>query len=114
MVAVVRIRVSDALCGRLAFPLQSVVGQRLILNLREYQPRSFTSRDLSREVDRQIAAMGDLLWPDLGTDEEQPNEEQIESGKTNDTSMATDLELEVIEVRPRRDQGLPRSHSPHS
>ncbi|KAF9229916.1 hypothetical protein BU15DRAFT_69644, partial [Melanogaster broomeanus] len=42
----------------LSFPLLSIVGQRLVLNLRGLQARRYTTRDLSREVNRQMAAMG--------------------------------------------------------
>ncbi|KAF9233749.1 hypothetical protein BU15DRAFT_66319 [Melanogaster broomeanus] len=42
----------------ISFPLLSIVGQRLVLSLRGFQTRQYTTRDLSREVDRQMAAMG--------------------------------------------------------
>ncbi|KAF9233759.1 hypothetical protein BU15DRAFT_66329 [Melanogaster broomeanus] len=42
----------------LSFPLLSMVGQRLVLSLRGFQARHYTTRDLSREVNRQMAAMG--------------------------------------------------------
>ncbi|KAF9233185.1 hypothetical protein BU15DRAFT_66788 [Melanogaster broomeanus] len=42
----------------LSFPLLSIVGQRLVLNLRGLQTQRYTTRDLSREVNRQMAAMG--------------------------------------------------------
>ncbi|KAF9237053.1 hypothetical protein BU15DRAFT_63435 [Melanogaster broomeanus] len=41
-----------------SFPLLSIVGQRLVLNLRGHQTGHYTTRDLSREVNRQMAAMG--------------------------------------------------------
>ncbi|KAG1842274.1 hypothetical protein DFJ58DRAFT_855428 [Suillus subalutaceus] len=39
-----------------ATPLISVAGQRLVLNLRGSEGRTYTTRDLSREVDRQLEA----------------------------------------------------------
>ncbi|KAF9233754.1 hypothetical protein BU15DRAFT_79816 [Melanogaster broomeanus] len=42
----------------LSFPLLSIVGQRLVLSLRGFQARHYTTRDLSREVNRQMEAMG--------------------------------------------------------
>ncbi|KAG1844154.1 hypothetical protein F4604DRAFT_1980311 [Suillus subluteus] len=39
-----------------ATPLVSVAGQRLVLNLRGSEGRTYTTRDLSREVDRQLEA----------------------------------------------------------
>ncbi|KAF9232834.1 hypothetical protein BU15DRAFT_67115 [Melanogaster broomeanus] len=47
-----------------------MVGQRLVLNLRGFQTRHYTTRDVSREVDRQMAAMGGTsFWGGV----EQPN-----------------------------------------
>lgn len=37
-------------------PLLSVVGQRLVLNLKSLSTRTYATRDLSREIDRQLAA----------------------------------------------------------
>ncbi|KAF9233752.1 hypothetical protein BU15DRAFT_66322 [Melanogaster broomeanus] len=48
----------NVLQAAISFPLLSVVGQRLVLNLRGFQTRLYTTRDLSREVNRQMAAMG--------------------------------------------------------
>lgn len=62
----VHVWVSDAQCDRVSLPLLSAIGQRLIFNLRGFQAQLFTTRDISREVDRQMARVGDLLWPDLG------------------------------------------------
>ncbi|KAG2116355.1 hypothetical protein BD769DRAFT_1063537 [Suillus cothurnatus] len=39
-----------------AIPLVSVAGQRLVLNLRGAERRAYATRDLSREVDRQLEA----------------------------------------------------------
>ncbi|KAG2032966.1 hypothetical protein BDR03DRAFT_968580 [Suillus americanus] len=39
-----------------ATPLVSVAGQRLVLNLRSSEGRTYSTRDLSREVDRQLEA----------------------------------------------------------
>jgi hypothetical protein len=41
---------------RFAIPLLSVAGQRLVLNLRGLQTRSYETHDLSREVNRQLQA----------------------------------------------------------
>jgi hypothetical protein len=41
---------------RFANPLLSVAGQRLVLNLRGLKTRSYATRNLSREVDRQLEA----------------------------------------------------------
>ncbi|KAF9232832.1 hypothetical protein BU15DRAFT_67113 [Melanogaster broomeanus] len=47
----------------LSYPLLSMVGQRLVLNLRGVQTRPYATHDLSREVDRQMAAMeGTSFW----------------------------------------------------
>lgn len=46
---------------RISYPFLAVTGQRVILNLRRFRARQDTTRDLSREVDRQIAAMDDEL-----------------------------------------------------
>ena len=42
---------------RFTFPLLTVVGQRVVLNLRGFRSRSYTTHDIDRSVDRQIAAM---------------------------------------------------------
>ncbi|KAG2157700.1 uncharacterized protein EDB93DRAFT_808902 [Suillus bovinus] len=48
-----------------ATPVLSVAGQRLVLNLRGLQTRSYATRDLSREVDRQLRAFADVGSPGL-------------------------------------------------
>ncbi|KAG2149918.1 hypothetical protein BD769DRAFT_366135 [Suillus cothurnatus] len=48
-----------------ATPLLSVVGQRLVLNLRGLQTRTYTTRDISCEVDRQLQAFAEVGSPDL-------------------------------------------------
>ncbi|KAG2057566.1 hypothetical protein BDR06DRAFT_185021 [Suillus hirtellus] len=53
-----------------ATPLLSVVGQRLVLNLRGLQTRSYATRDLSREVDRQLQAFAEADSPGLNNVEE--------------------------------------------
>ncbi|KAG2031664.1 hypothetical protein BDR03DRAFT_92205 [Suillus americanus] len=53
-----------------ATPLLSVVGQRLVLNLRGLKTRTYTTRDLSREVDRQLQAFAEVGSPDLDDVEE--------------------------------------------
>ncbi|KAF9233186.1 hypothetical protein BU15DRAFT_66790 [Melanogaster broomeanus] len=47
----------------LFYPLLSMVGQRLVLSLQGFQARHYTTRDLSRKVNRQMAAMeGTSFW----------------------------------------------------
>ncbi|KAG2345856.1 hypothetical protein BDR05DRAFT_93118 [Suillus weaverae] len=58
------------LCKGFATPLLSVAGQRLVLNLRGLQTRTYTTRDLSREVDRQLQAFAEAGSPDLDDVEE--------------------------------------------
>lgn len=53
-----------------AAPLLSVAGQRLVLNLRGLQTRSYATHDLSREVDRQIRAFAEGGSPGLDDVEE--------------------------------------------
>ncbi|KAG1738999.1 hypothetical protein EDB19DRAFT_1712426 [Suillus lakei] len=48
-----------------ATPLLSVAGQRLVLNLRGLQTRTYATRDLSREVDRQLQAFDEPDAPGL-------------------------------------------------
>ncbi|KAG1812825.1 uncharacterized protein BJ212DRAFT_1588845 [Suillus subaureus] len=48
-----------------ATPLLSVAGQRLVLNLRGLQTRTYTTCDLSREVDRQLQAFVEVSSPGL-------------------------------------------------
>jgi hypothetical protein len=45
--------------------LLSVVGQRLVLNLRGLQTRTYTTRDISCEVDRQLQAFAEVGSPDV-------------------------------------------------
>lgn len=44
---------------RFANPLLSVAGQRLVMNLKGLKTHIYATRDLSREVDRQLAAAFD-------------------------------------------------------
>ncbi|KAG0707926.1 hypothetical protein DFH29DRAFT_894214 [Suillus ampliporus] len=46
-----------------ASPLLSVVGQRLVLNLRSLKTRTYSTRDLSREIDRQLEAFAEADPP---------------------------------------------------
>ncbi|KAG2124453.1 hypothetical protein DEU56DRAFT_595995 [Suillus clintonianus] len=46
-----------------ATPLLSVAGQRLVLNLRGLKTRTYTTRDISREVDRQLQAFAEAESP---------------------------------------------------
>ncbi|KAG2143819.1 uncharacterized protein EDB93DRAFT_1291165 [Suillus bovinus] len=48
-----------------ATPLLSVAGQRLVLNLRGLQTRSYATRDLSREMDRQLQAFAEAGLDDV-------------------------------------------------
>ncbi|KAG1907902.1 uncharacterized protein F5891DRAFT_997744 [Suillus fuscotomentosus] len=53
-----------------ATPLLSVAGQRLVLNLRGLQTRSYETHDLSREVDRQLQAFAAGCSPGMDNVEE--------------------------------------------
>ncbi|OAX30996.1 hypothetical protein K503DRAFT_777896, partial [Rhizopogon vinicolor AM-OR11-026] len=46
-----------------SIPLHSVAGQRLVLNLKRLKTRTYTTRDLSREVDRQLEGFADPDCP---------------------------------------------------
>ncbi|KAG1735941.1 uncharacterized protein EDB91DRAFT_546552 [Suillus paluster] len=46
-----------------ASPLLSVAGQRLVLNLRGLKTRTYSTRELSREVDRQLEAFAEADSP---------------------------------------------------
>ncbi|KAG0707929.1 hypothetical protein DFH29DRAFT_1075917 [Suillus ampliporus] len=46
-----------------ASPLLSVVGQRLVLNLRGLKTRTYSTREISREVDRQLEAFAEADTP---------------------------------------------------
>lgn len=50
-------------------PLLSVAGQRLVLNLRGLKTRTYATRDLSREVDRQLQAFAEADLPGLDDEE---------------------------------------------
>ena len=65
-----RISVSDTEHDRITYALLSVIGQRLVLNLRRFRARPDSTRDLSEEVNRQLAAMEDvgLELEQLGTE----------------------------------------------
>ncbi|KAG9313167.1 hypothetical protein JVU11DRAFT_6621 [Chiua virens] len=48
----------------LSVPLLSVAGQRLVLNLRSLRTNPWTSRDVSRMIDQELAAMGNMRFWD--------------------------------------------------
>ncbi|KAG1771471.1 hypothetical protein EDD22DRAFT_966128 [Suillus occidentalis] len=50
-------------------PLLSVAGQRLVLNLRGLKTRTYATRDLSREVDRQLQAFAEADSPGMDNEE---------------------------------------------
>ncbi|KAG0698165.1 hypothetical protein DFH29DRAFT_1081921 [Suillus ampliporus] len=50
-----------------ASPLISVAGQRLVLNLRRLKTRTYSTRELSREIDRQLEAFAEAN-PSCGDD----------------------------------------------
>ena len=41
----------------LTLPVVSITSQRIVLNLRRFDTSYFTTRDISREIDRQIEAL---------------------------------------------------------
>lgn len=43
-------------------PLLSVAGQRVVLNLKSLPTRSYSTHDLSREVDRQLEAFAEASY----------------------------------------------------
>ncbi|OAX31930.1 hypothetical protein K503DRAFT_777168, partial [Rhizopogon vinicolor AM-OR11-026] len=63
-----------------AIPLLSVAGQRLVLNLKRLKARTYTTRDLSREVDRQLEGFAEpdcsIALDDMG----ESGQEASESG----------------------------------
>ncbi|KAF9224117.1 hypothetical protein BS17DRAFT_808385 [Gyrodon lividus] len=92
-----------------SFPALSLVGQRLVLNLRGLQTRRYTTRDLSREVDRQMEAMGDTSfwqpvdqWPNDIHDGSPLDLECSWGSGTSGATQTTDLEL--TEVRRSQEQ----------
>ncbi|KAH7921186.1 hypothetical protein BV22DRAFT_1038948 [Leucogyrophana mollusca] len=78
-----------------SLPLLSMAGQRLVLNLRGLQARSYTTGELSREVDRQILAFeqgagaNDLYAPPVLWREEDPDDEL----------EAVEADVEMVEIR---------------
>ncbi|KAF9233750.1 hypothetical protein BU15DRAFT_79813 [Melanogaster broomeanus] len=83
----------------LSFPLLSIVGQRLVLNLRGVHARHYTTRDLSREVNRQMAAMGGTsFWGAV----DQPNgvhgggPRGPEWSRSSGMTPMTDVELKAV------------------
>ena len=78
--------------NRLSYPILSIAGQRLVLNLRELQARllQYTSSYVSRVVDQELAAMDGEWWHPVG-------------GLSAGTGT-TDLALELLEVRRDEEQ----------
>jgi len=74
------ITVDSCLECRFANPLLSVAGQRLVLNLKGFQTRTYETRDLSREVDRQLEGFAEpdcsIALDDIG----ESGQEASESG----------------------------------
>jgi len=52
----------ESIVYRFSSPLLSVAGQRLVLNLKSLKTRTYTSRDLSREVERQLEAFAEVNY----------------------------------------------------
>lgn len=52
-------------------PFLAVMGQRLVVNLRRLRARPDSTRDLSREVERQMAAMQTDLPSEVGLELDQ-------------------------------------------
>ena len=63
----------ESIVYRFSSPLLSVAGQRLVLNLKSLKTRTYTSHDLSREVERQLEAFGEanysIALDDMGNPE---------------------------------------------
>ncbi|KAF9224157.1 hypothetical protein BS17DRAFT_732942 [Gyrodon lividus] len=94
-----------------SLPLLSLVGQRLVLNLRGGQTRRYTTRDLSREVDRQLEAMGNTsFWQAVGqwqngVHDGGPLDPECSGGSgTSGATQTTDLELKEVR-RSQEEQG---------
>ncbi|KAF9237051.1 hypothetical protein BU15DRAFT_63433 [Melanogaster broomeanus] len=80
----------------LSFPLLAIVGQRLVLNLRGLQTRHYATRDLSREVNRQMAAMGGTsFWQAV---DQWPNgvHEAGDGTQSSGVTPITDIELKDV------------------
>jgi hypothetical protein len=59
------IALDESLAHRFSSPLLSVAGQRLVLNLKSLKTRTYTTNDLSHEVDRQLEAFAEMsITPD--------------------------------------------------
>ncbi|KAF8836945.1 hypothetical protein BDN67DRAFT_250599 [Paxillus ammoniavirescens] len=94
----------------ISFPLLSLLGQRLVLNLRGLQTRHYTTRDLSQEVDRQIAELADLsfwqaddLWPN-GVHDGRPGNPEWSGTSATGATQTTDLEIQEVR-RSQEEQG---------
>lgn len=57
-----------------------MAGQRLVLNLRGLKTRTYATRDLSREVDRQLEGFGEPDCPIALDDVSNPESVPSESG----------------------------------
>ncbi|KIJ60341.1 hypothetical protein HYDPIDRAFT_117233 [Hydnomerulius pinastri MD-312] len=85
-----------------AVPLLSITGQRLVLNLRGLQVQRYDSRDLSREVDRQLQEMEDAdFWNENNPWE--PHSLQVASttegsGAGSGETAVEDLELKQVQI----------------
>ncbi|OJA16356.1 hypothetical protein AZE42_07817 [Rhizopogon vesiculosus] len=66
-----------------SIPLLSVAGQRLVLNLKRLKTPTYTTHDLSREVDRQLEGFAEpdcsISLDDMG----ESGQEASESGNSN-------------------------------
>lgn len=81
------LRLTHRRLDRFSFPILSIAGQRLVLNLRGMQTRPYTSSYVSRIVDQQLVVMGDERWNAINV---------VSPG-----AGTTDLEMELVE-RPAR------------
>jgi hypothetical protein len=75
------IALDESLAHRFSSPLLSVAGQRLVLNLKSFKTRAYTTNDLSHEVDRQLEAFVEVLIAPDGMGD--PESEGEASGSGN-------------------------------
>ncbi|KIJ65475.1 hypothetical protein HYDPIDRAFT_27475 [Hydnomerulius pinastri MD-312] len=95
-----------------SFPVLSLIGQRLVLNLRGLQTRHYTTRDLSREVNRQMAAMGNTSfwqaveqWPNAVPDGPL-DPEWSGSSDASGMTRGTDIELKELQQHGEEPEGI--------
>ncbi|KAH7910067.1 hypothetical protein BJ138DRAFT_153658 [Hygrophoropsis aurantiaca] len=89
-------------------PILSITGQRLVLNLRGLQTRSYTTGELSREVDRQIMAFeqgagaNNLYAPPVGwEDTEMTDSVELTSASTSTAVRENDEQkVEDADAKP--------------